>query len=299
MLIPNDNDSKEATQQQPPAPLLRKSNEARQNATRVRTIYQLLYIRDLTGLSQVAADAPPPYHDLDPHHTSIVSEGSTQAVTAGDVPIPKANNYLVVERQYEGIKNGAYAIDPYMHVPAILMPPLDEGEKTDNDRKNLRIQSEYGSVSLDLWVVGQPRPGEPSKKAQLLIKHQYAKMSIRMHASPPLSSGAPLYSLSIDHKYAPLSVKLPRSFCGPIKITSTYSPLKLSDEFAKHSRTFHEVGGTRTMFVGDMDGLTDEGTWEGSEVIISVQNSAVKMAFEDEERSGSGSKGFWSKVFGS
>jgi hypothetical protein len=71
----------------------------------------------------------------------------------------------------------------------------------------------------------------------------------------------------------------------------------MSPEFALHTSTLHEVGGKKTMFVGDVTQWSGE-KWEGDEVHITQHHNYVKLFFEDEDEQPV-AKGFFGKLFGS
>lgn len=45
-------------------------------------------------------------------------------------------------------------IDPLMHIPLNLLPPLNDGE-IERDRKNLVLRTKDGSIDADIWLIGQ------------------------------------------------------------------------------------------------------------------------------------------------
>lgn len=51
-------------------------------------------------------------------------------------------------------------IDPLMHIPLNLLPPLNAGE-TEQDRKNIYLRTKDGSIDVDIWLIGQEDSDAP------------------------------------------------------------------------------------------------------------------------------------------
>ncbi len=51
---------------------------------------------------------------------------------------------------------GSFTVDPFLHIPAELLPPLNiRKNETEADRKNLRLEVENGGIDVDIHLVGE------------------------------------------------------------------------------------------------------------------------------------------------
>jgi hypothetical protein len=82
----------------------------------------------------------------------------------------KPTNYLYLFNEYNSIK-GEYVIDPFMNIPASLLPPLSP-EESEADRKHLRLNSRNGSLNANIWLLSardaQPSDSKTSTKRTML-----------------------------------------------------------------------------------------------------------------------------------
>jgi hypothetical protein len=63
----------------------------------------------------------------------------------------------------QGTIKETYVIDPQLNIPSSLLPPLGEDESESN-RKNLSLQARYGSVDVDISLVGDNNSGPEDRK---------------------------------------------------------------------------------------------------------------------------------------
>jgi hypothetical protein len=98
-------------------------------------------------------DAPPRYSD---HIQDTRFRGSYSTETE---PPSKPSNFLSLILKDKPIRGG-YVIDPLMHIPSNLLPPLNAGE-TEQDRKNIYLRTKDGSIDVDIWLIGQEDSDAP------------------------------------------------------------------------------------------------------------------------------------------
>jgi hypothetical protein len=84
--------------------------------------------------------------------------------------------------------------------------------------------------------------------------------------------------------YGNVTLRLPRSFLGPITITIRHGSVKFSDEFDRHLTTFGEANHVRHCFVGDLSHWrADSGVdWGGDEITVEAKYGSVKIQYEDD-----------------
>jgi hypothetical protein len=71
-------------------------------------------------------------------------------------------------------------------MPPWLLPPLKEGEQSDSDRKNLRIENSHGTADLEIWVTGKPvKEGDEVKRAELYIKGAHTWLTVKLVSVSP------------------------------------------------------------------------------------------------------------------
>jgi hypothetical protein len=99
-------------------------------------------------------------------------------------------------------------------------------------------------------------------------------------------------------------VNIPRSFQGPLKLSSTHGSITRSREITAASRFLFEKDHVQHTFVGDQsDWNPDTAGWKGDEAIVQSRDANVTVRFDDEPddwgRLVNGVKGFVSWLFGS
>ncbi|KAF9041614.1 hypothetical protein BJ165DRAFT_1490093 [Panaeolus papilionaceus] len=214
-------------------------------------------------------------------------------------PSIEATNFVQMIRK-EGSVKGTWIIDSTLIIPPALLPPLPDGT-AEGDRKNLHLQSKEGSVYGDVYI--KPTSYEvlstmkrPSK-ISIYGMSKEGKVELKIHEiQSDIQAGAKRLPLSIKvyAKEGDVRIYVPRSFCGPFRVTtrsSSKSCFVLSPGIRAQLSTFSENMKVRQGFIGRFDGPSDMGgsldltDWDGDvlEAEISESSSSVKLYFDDEE----------------
>jgi hypothetical protein len=241
---------------------------------------------------------------------------------APSAPAAKSANFISIVRIHGTIK-GTYAIDPQLTIPTYLLPPVGEGE-SEASRKNMVLEARYGSIDVDIVLVGDKSQLDDQKRdynkkrTTLAMESSYgavtAKVVSTFHALIPSlltflqrksSACSTAFHLTAVSNHGSVTVYLPRSFQGLLKLSTIHGAIVLSDRLQEHTTTFNEVNSTRNCFVGDFSGWVEseaegQGEWNGDEVDLSAKHGRLKVSYVDElEKAGESSKGkFFSRIFG-
>ncbi|EIW77360.1 hypothetical protein CONPUDRAFT_84470 [Coniophora puteana RWD-64-598 SS2] len=227
--------------------------------------------------------------DLPPAYSQVASS-SQQPLTRH----PRTTNYLYISEQYNSLK-GSYAIDPSMSIPSSVLPKLEDDE-TELDRKNLRLRTGNGSINVDILLVslqGSAAPDDITRnRATLEASSEYGSVNIRLRTS----GSVPPFHLKAHSSTGSLTINIPRSFHGFLKLKKQYSSIKLSDELAAESTALSAVDGVSMWFIGDFASF--QGEWEGDEVEADTVHGSIKLRYVDEKEVGAAKSGFFSRIFG-
>jgi hypothetical protein len=201
-----------------------------------------------------------------------------------------------------------------------LLAPLADKEV----RHNFSAVAKDGRVDVDLTVVQGKNQNEGTtisagvrKRVTVYIKAKDGRVRARLvcffhglvsHSpvltpsatqhDPPPSFPLPRPSISlIMHAHdGSVSLSLPRSFIGPLNITTRDGSVHFSPDTAVAITTFTQSAKTRKYFVGDYSSWRDGNAWLGDEAVLDVDDGSVRIQFDDEVLESP--KGFWAKLFG-
>ncbi|EIW77337.1 hypothetical protein CONPUDRAFT_157588 [Coniophora puteana RWD-64-598 SS2] len=256
--------------------------------------------------------------------------------TASQPPrFSRATNFLYRSSE-GGMLAGAFAIDPSMHIPAFLLPPLPPGRE-ESERRNLRLVSRCGGVNVDVLLLA---PGQEStngqlpastmaseqpagRRAWLEVVSEYGDVSVNMNTEPD----AGIYFLKVLASDGFVSVTLPRTFRGLVRLGTANGSASLGEalmgectplsDAASYHRWF--VGGlsadSGTLLNNDASRNGDEGGkvrevrmtkgWQGNEVAVFVRNGRILVRYADEaalvlsrrpSAAANKSKGLWERI---
>ncbi|KAF8240049.1 hypothetical protein L208DRAFT_1235294, partial [Tricholoma matsutake] len=206
------------------------------------------------------------------------------------------SNFITIVRK-DGSVKGAWVIDPTLVIPTSFLTPVAENE----NRKNFSVIARDGAVDVDVTVVqGYDQHkyknihGGEKKRVTMYIKANDGRVKARLHGPPPSSPlPRPSISLILHAHDGGVSLTLPRSFNGPLNITTRDGTVHFSPEIAAAVTTFSE-GKTRKCFVGDYSAWQDDNRCPGDDAVLDIHDGSVKIQFDNEaERP----KGFWAKLF--
>ena len=90
------------------------------------------------------------------------------------------------------------------------------------------------------------------------------------------------FSLNVFTKDGKITVLLPRSFHGPITMTSGDGSCTLSDDMLKTSTYLGVVDRTTRYFVGQYSPSSMQQVWEGDEVKVETRDGNIRLRYVDE-----------------
>jgi len=252
------------------------------------------------GAAQVE-HSPPSIRDLPPSYSGpqTTSQPSVAPEATPKSLLPtKPTNHLALIRNNGSIREN-FTIDPNLHIPLSLLSHLDNGE-AESSRKNLKLESRNGAIDVGIWLVGDHRDDGkervvPKRASLAILSHNSSIVAKVMSAPIP-------FNLEVMSYNGAITVYLPRSFQGPMTITSRNGSVNISSSLSDHATTFSEVNSTRRYFVGDFSGWSDSALerWNGDECVIEGRNGRIKVQYLDDvpapKVEGKGS--FLGKLFG-
>ncbi|KIM56677.1 hypothetical protein SCLCIDRAFT_131939, partial [Scleroderma citrinum Foug A] len=209
----------------------------------------------------------------------------------------KPTNFLCVDQRNGAIK-GTYIIDPSLQIPeSHLPPPVKTGEGgAEGERKNLYLHTRDGSVDVDVWLVGhKSRSKESTKRTTLYVSSNDGAITTKIQAIDNIDP----FFLNIFTKDGKITVLLPRSFHGPITMTSGDGSCTLSNDMLKTSTHLGVADRTTRYFVGQYALSSMQNVWEGDEVKVETRDGKIKVRYIDEvvQSSSSSSWCIFSRLF--
>ncbi|KAH8827615.1 hypothetical protein DL96DRAFT_1599657 [Flagelloscypha sp. PMI_526] len=170
---------------------------------------------------------------------------------------------------YLTLSNGSchFILDPHLHIPAALLPPLQPGQ-TDYNRPNFRLESHNENTTAEIWISPGPKSAPNTIEDVVLHEDPLNKLPLRM---------------ACEGKNCNLQLYIPRTFVGLIKTTVKDGNIQSSRGLQAESRMLEGTGSETRLFVGDI-GLFEQEGWVGDELWVSCPRSNVHLAFEDEVR---------------
>jgi len=249
------------------------------------------------GVAPESFDPPPTYTPSTSDSPSIsLPSSSTQCPS---LPRLKPCNLVSLTRENNSIKED-FLLDPSLHIPSGLLPPLAEGE-SDSTRKNLRLLSKNGSVSTEIVLLaGDPATDDSRKnyrRTTLDIKSQNGSVTARIRTVE--EKGRRPIVLVAHSANGSVTVYIPRSFRGFLTIGSKNGSICFSDEVKEYLSTLSEVNSIRRCFLGDFEGWDGESEWIGDEAEVTSNNGRVRVNYVDDlSCTSSGKASFWSRMLG-
>ncbi|KAF7325936.1 hypothetical protein MKEN_00444500 [Mycena kentingensis (nom. inval.)] len=271
-----------------------------------------------------------PEHKIEPiqpvtRRLSLLSASSRSAAAAASGGAPndgkphaKLNptNYVSVFRKthrrtfslgrFSASIKGAFAVNPFLEIPAQLLSPLPPGEST---RKNLQLKVESGGIDVDVYLVGEPPASVPPGlngnvntssiyTTATTIPKPITRTEVHLELCGGVDNTFPLLArihtptirrppvrLTLISKNGFLSLHLPPSFHGLLRITVSAGDLNshitLSATLAPHATILSEDSTSRAYFIGGLGA----GRWEGDRAEVNVDDGKVRIQF-----SGSGER---------
>ncbi|TDL24526.1 hypothetical protein BD410DRAFT_766998 [Rickenella mellea] len=234
-------------------------------------------------------DAPPAY--------ASASSSTERTLDPTQLPPLPRQNFLSIRRGDGSIK-GTWVIDPDIKPPESVLAPI----KPDTTRKNLELLTKDGSINADIWIVGdgdsEQRVNEGGEKpgpVTVDVRSKDGRVKVVMHADEKH-----LFQLMITAHDGRVTLALPRSFVGPLTVTTRDGKLLFEGSMANNVVTFSEVKHTHKCFVGDARAACfGQGDWTGSIVEVDCHDGSVTVYYVDEideiQEKKKNTRGFWER----
>lgn len=250
--------------------------------------------RSAATIVDVPSDDPPPTYTA---QSSPAAAGETLVVPM-QLPPVKPSNYVSITRNNGSVKN-VWVLDPSLNIPASLLPPLSP-EETEETRRNFDLKTFNGAIEADISITPYDYTRDSKqvsrKRTTIYVRSSNGGIMTKLHT--PFAPRLPFY-FNIFAQNGAVHVHIPRSFHGLLTIKTWNGSTKFSPETTVHLTTFSEVDRTRRCFIGDYSELTDDGEWQGDEVIVEARNGSVKVQYDDEvQEKGERKSGFFGRLFG-
>ncbi|KAJ7245648.1 hypothetical protein B0H12DRAFT_1073422 [Mycena haematopus] len=211
------------------------------------------------------------------------------------MPLPelvKPTNFLSLSRGNAPIK-GKYVIDPRIKIPQPMLPPLAEDE-TETTRRNMFLHTSNGAIDADVFIIGD---GDFKQKVNILVKSSNGAVVVKLHAP---ASARPPVKIKAQGTYGSVTLHVPRSFCGPVTISTRYGSIRFSDSLLADLTTFNEANKTRRCFIGDYSNWAEQSDgWIGDEIELETTYGSIKLQYDIESNVGSSKgkgKGLFAKL---
>ncbi|KAF9041615.1 hypothetical protein BJ165DRAFT_1350259, partial [Panaeolus papilionaceus] len=216
--------------------------------------------------------------DPPPSYSSIAPNGPDVSLLRERPPV-RASNFTNVS-VLNGAIQGIYAIDPAIHVPASLISPLSCGE-SEQDRKNLQLQTNNGAIKVELYISPTGYDDRSSmKRKRILISATTRNGSVKMNV--PDCERLPIV-LTCKSFNGAIELKVPRSFCGPLRLRTWNGKVQFSDAMKPSLTLFSQIDRVHRYFLGPMDSHQDVGDdWMGDELFAESMNGSIKVSYDDE-----------------
>jgi len=219
---------------------------------------------------------------LDPPPTYSPSQPAQPRPTTSERPFVvrprvKPSNFTSIIRQHDSIKEN-FTIDPTMNIPLSLLPPLEPGA-SEEERKNLRLESHHGSINVGIFLAGGESGNEG--RTTLDVRSTHGRIDIKLNTSA--TPRDPL-RLTAHSTHNTITLHLPRSYKGLLTTTTGHGYYAFSGQLAAHITTFSETDSTRLSFVGDFSEWKErEEAWKGDEVTLTTKHGRIKVLYIDDE----------------
>ncbi|KAJ7751539.1 hypothetical protein DFH07DRAFT_922056 [Mycena maculata] len=242
-------------------------------------------------------DPPPAYANFPPSSPSPSPSQLARGVPSPEPPAAlKPTNFLSLSRSNASIQ-GTYVIDPRINIPPFLQPPLAPDE-TEATRRNVFVETSFGGhIDVELFVVGgEAVDSEHRQRVEMLLKSSNAGITAKLHAP----GSRPSIRLTAHSYYGHITLAIPRSFRGPVTVTTRFGSLKFAGDLAGAVTTLGEADGTHRCFVGELgDDWADAADgWAGDEIRVEATHRGVRLLYDTDAGAGGHDNGWGKGLFG-
>jgi len=253
-------------------------------------------------------DEPPPTY------TSVQSSSAPPPPPpAGPSPSPctpsNVLNFVSISREHASIKE-ILTVDPSLYIPESFRAPLAKGE-TESTRKNVRLETVHGQLLAEINLVQDKGALETQspQRASIHLSSTHGAIKVTIPDNPR----RPPFILSAKSQNGDIRLTLPRSFIGPVTVSSREHGHVKASALGAHFVTLSEANGKMKGFIGDLSKYTEcdgEGKgWKGDELVLDLKHGSAKLRFDQdatnsstratagEEDSSSSKKSIFAKIF--
>ncbi|KAJ7314221.1 hypothetical protein DFH08DRAFT_432889 [Mycena albidolilacea] len=233
----------------------------------------------------VQMSGPPPY--------GAVPSGQTMPSSPSAEWSARPQNHIHISRTCGAVNRSQFVVDPNVHVPASLLTPptWDPGYislySLRRPKPNLDLGITFGGIDADIKVlpVSGHCTAQPPSRTRLLDEgcpRQSTLDASTTTGNVSLHIDAQHFSVRASSTFGQIRVFLPRTFNGPLTITSSLGAPSLSPELKRACTPISEMGNSRRWFVGDF------GAWEGrsehgDEALVGTSWGRVWVGYAGEE----------------
>ncbi|KAK7458801.1 hypothetical protein VKT23_009807 [Stygiomarasmius scandens] len=223
-----------------------------------------------------ASEVPPP------DYTSALGSDAFRRQNPS-ISSSQSVNYLSIN-QLVGSIECTHILDPSLHIPESLLPPLAIGE-TEWARKNLSLKGKLGAVEADITLHCE-EPQETtnqskfSTRVNMEVQTSVGAISVKLRDPPTPSVGKRWpFHLSCSTHIGQINLFIPRSFQGFIDVSTTVGHVVLAPDVTKVVRWTDSKIRRRRCFLGALVNAANKESID--EVVLNTLVGSVEIAYVD------------------
>ncbi|KAJ7225066.1 hypothetical protein B0H12DRAFT_278917 [Mycena haematopus] len=194
---------------------------------------------------------PPPYAAA-PTNTNAPSAPSTEWSV-------RPRNYIQISKTFGALARTRFILDPNLHVPDSLRGETSLSYLLSSCPKpNLELAVAFGEIDADIKVLASTAKCADNRYRyeSFACPRQTGLEASTTSGAVTLHINATHFSLRASSFFGRIRIFLPRTYHGPLTITSSLGAPMLSSELRCVCTPISEVGSRRRLFVGDL------GVWQ-------------------------------------
>jgi len=181
-------------------------------------------------------------------------------------PDIKPANYISLIRRFSEV-NGTFVLDPTLRLPHSMQPRT-------NNKMHLSISALMGEARAVVYLVNSE--SLPSGKTRMEVSSRLGSTKLVLHAP---ERRAPIH-VSVNTRLGEATLLLPRSFRGPLYLSTTLGEISLSAALRAATVTFGD-----RMFVGQWtEEEVKQKEWPGDEAHVDSALGSVYVGYDDEKK---------------
>ncbi|PPQ77965.1 hypothetical protein CVT24_006139 [Panaeolus cyanescens] len=226
-------------------------------------------------------------NDPPPSYASVTENDASSSLSQIRQPLPpiRASNFTTISVANGAIK-GTYAVDPAISIPVANLPALDRGE-TEENRKNLLLQTNNGSINVELYIAAtenETRSVLKRRRTLIAASTRNGSVKVKMHDLSLQEAQRLPVLLTCNTLNGAIELRVPRSFCGPLRLRTWNGSVQFSEAMKPSVTTFSQINKEHRCFLGPLDPhQLDLGPeWLGDEICAESMNGSIKLYYDDE-----------------